>query len=108
MYNKYQIKDGELFKPDNCPMVKNEVIALQQSLAEFSPANKVNIVLSYLKNHSINSVWLKTNPELVYKLSSGGLAVSHIEAYFDECKGNVVFLEDFENFIKMELEREHE
>ncbi len=105
MHHKYHIKADEQFNPDNCPMVTSQLIALQEELAEIPAENKVNIVVSYLKNHSISKDWINSNPKLTDKMISGSLAVSQIEAYFDSCKGNMMFLNDFENFIKMQFQK---
>ena len=45
------------------------------------------------------------NPKLTYKLTSGKLAVSEIEAYFENSKGNIIFQNDLENFIKLRLRK---
>jgi hypothetical protein len=105
MHRKYHIKDGEQFNADNYPMVTSQLIALREELAEIPAENKVSIVLSYLKNHSIRKDWINSNPKLTDKMISGSLAVSQIEAVFDSCKGNMIFLNEFENFIKMQFQK---
>jgi hypothetical protein len=86
-------------------MVTSQVDALQKELAEFPQENKENIVVSYLKNHSINTDWISSNPKLTDKMTSGSLDVSQIEAYFDCCKGNTIFRNDFENFIRLQFRK---
>src|SRR4051794_3068694 len=98
VHPKYEIKAGEQFNPHSCPMVTSQLIALQEELAEIPAENKVDIVVSYLKNHSLRKDWINSNPKLTDRMISGSLAVSQIEAYFDSCKGNTMFLNDFENF----------
>ena len=105
MHQKYHIKAGDRFNADNSPMVATQVNALQKELAEFPQENKENIVVSYLKNHSIKTEWILSNPKLTYKVTSGTLAISEIEAYFEYSKGNIIFQNDLENFIKLQLRK---
>jgi len=102
---KYKIEDGERFSPENCPTVVSQLHALQEGIALLPEYNKVDIIISYLKNHSIKIDLINSNPRVTEKMTSGSFAVSHIEAYFDGCKSNQSFLLDFEHFIERQFQK---
>jgi len=104
-HSKYNIEDGEQFSPENCPTVVSQLTALQEGIAQLPEHNKVDIIISYLKNHSIKIDLINSNPPVTEKMTSGLFAVSHIEAYFDGCKSNQPFLLDFEHFIKRQFQK---
>lgn len=104
MQHKYEIKAGEQFNADDCPMVMSQLVALQEGMANLPGINKDDIVISFLKHHSISNEWIRRNPEVANKMIGGSFAVSQIEAYFEGCKDNKTFLTEFEKAIRATLQ----
>lgn len=104
-YHKYSITESENFEPGNCPDVVNQIITLRDQLAELPQETKINIIISFLKDHCINTAWINKNPGVANKMVSGTLAISEIEKYFESCKTNKIFLKDFENFIREQFQK---
>jgi hypothetical protein len=96
----YRIEEGEQFNSINCPMVVGQLLSLKEGMALLPHVNKDDIVISFLKDHSIKNDWIASNPEVSATMITSSFAVSHIEAYFESCKGNTSFSNSFESFIK--------
>jgi hypothetical protein len=104
MQHKYDIKAGEQFNANSCPLVMSQLVALQEGMTGLPRINKDDIVISFLKDHSINNDWIASNPEVARQMIAGLLAVSQIEAYFEGCKDNKTFLTEFEKVIRATFE----
>jgi hypothetical protein len=104
MQHKYEIKADEQFNADNSPIVISQLVALQKGMARLPGINKDDIVISFLKNHSISNEWIASNPEVAEQMITGSFAVSEIEAYFEGCKDNKTVLTEFEKVIKATLQ----
>jgi histidyl-tRNA synthetase len=88
------------FNSNDFPLVVNQLVILRTALASLPSANKVDIVISYLKNHCIKNEWIESNQPVCEKMVAGLVAVSHIENFFDGCKNNKSLLADFEGFVE--------
>ena len=104
MQHRYIIKNGEQFNAHNCPTVMSQLKALQEGMAGLPLINKDDIVISFLKNHSVSNEWIASNPEVAKKMCTSSFAVFELEAYFEGCKDNKSFLADFEKTIRTTLQ----
>ena len=102
-YNKYNIKDTDRFDPYDFPKVQLELDDLVKATSGISVSNKGEIIVSYLKDHSIGKESLSSNPELSKVLTGGQLITSHVESLFESSRRNKVFLEGYEDFIRKTL-----
>ena len=93
------IKDYEKFSPANYPFAIHELSVLNQAISHISIYYKVEIIISYLKNHSLKTDWVEANAPLARMITSGFLKTSHLESLFESCRSNKVFLKDFEDYI---------
>lgn len=66
-------------------------------------AFKEQVVISFLKHHSIASKWLETDTEICKLVTSGAVTVSHLESLFHSARDNQNFLDGLENYIKTQL-----
>src|SRR5688572_27871760 len=99
LFTQYIIEDSDSFNEDRYPRVADEINDLQQSLLEFKSLHKAPIVISLLKDHSIDSRWLNDDRQLAGRLTSGTLQTSHLESLFNACKGRAKFLHELEAYI---------
>jgi hypothetical protein len=97
------IKDNEKFSPENYPKAFYELSDLNQGIAHIAIYFKVEIIISYLKNHSLKTDWLEANPALSRMITSGFFQTSNLELLFESCRNNKAFLKDFEDCISKKL-----
>ena len=105
VYNKYLISDNETFNEGNYPKMQEELAVLKQAVSNLPALHKAEMIISYLKSHSLRNDFIQANPRLAEMMSSNRQTTGHIEALFDSCKGNKVFLQDFERHLEKELGR---
>lgn len=99
-FTSYEIRDNDRFNPLLYPEVKDELDNLFAAVYLFTTPEKENIIISWLKQHSLHSFWLKQHSELCHIMIDGNLHTSHTEALFEACRGNLQFLHSFEEYIR--------
>jgi hypothetical protein len=97
------IKNDEKFNPVNFPNAMSELSALRSGISDISIYFKVEIIVSYLKNHALSIAWIDANPALTRMVTSGFFKTSHLESLFDSCRDNKTFLKGFEDYICNQL-----
>src|SRR5688572_8064906 len=102
-YNKYLIGASDQFDPANYLSVEDEIRTINEKTNDVSSSFKVDIIVSYLKNHSLQNDWVDTNPQLTTLVISGTLFDVHIESLFDSSRNNVKFRADFESYLQEKL-----
>lgn len=102
-YPKYLIKEGDKFQPENFPSVMDEMTTIKEQTRYVSPAFKADIIVSYLKDHSLDNNWISANPELAKLISTGSLSTSNIEALFESCRNKPFFRNQMEEFLRQDL-----
>ena len=83
-YNKYLVKIDDRFDPESFPSVSEEVISIRQRIEHLPSFYKADIIVSFLKDHSLQDNWIKGNPELVELITSGSLfsaSISVLESF---------------------------
>jgi hypothetical protein len=101
--DNFVIKDNENFNAANYPGAMSELSALRQGIADTSVYFKVEIVVSYLKNHRLQTNWIDANPALTRMVTSGFFKTSHLESLFESGRNNKVFIKGFEEYIGKQL-----
>jgi hypothetical protein len=106
-YNKYLIRSTDQFDPINFPSIVDEVQLIDEGTVSLPPFFKTEILISFLKDGSLEDSWTKANPELTDLVTSGSLLKGNIESLFESCRSNPVFRQEFETYLKKEFETEH-
>lgn len=96
-------KNNEKFNPANFPIAMSELAALRSGIADISIYYKVEIVVSYLKNHTLAIDWIDANPALARRVTSGFFKTSHLESLFESYRDNKTFLTGFEEYISKQI-----
>jgi hypothetical protein len=99
----YHVGNNEQFSSANFPNVALELTALNEGISHIPIYFKGEILISYLKDHSLKTDWIDANPALAKLVTSGFLKTSHIEALFESCRRNKPFLSDFEAYMNKQL-----
>ena len=88
------------FDADDYPKMVAELTVVLDDLVHIPIYFKRDIIVSYLKDHSIKTEWINANPKLATLMTSGSLATRHLETLFEACRWNKTFRVDFERYIK--------
>ncbi len=95
--------NNEKFVSANYPNAMSELSALKHGIAESPIYFKVEIIVSYLKNHSLETTWIDANPSLSRMITSGFFKTAHLESIFDAGRSNKTFLTEYEHHISKQL-----
>jgi hypothetical protein len=95
----YSITDADQFDARYYSTVTDEVAFIIKQTAGMIPAYKADIIISYLKDHSLKNTWITANPLFANLVTSNVLPTSNIEALFDASRTNPFFRAQFEAFL---------
>lgn len=95
----------EKFDSANYPRAMNELSTLKQGISDTPVYFKVEIIVSFLKNHSLEVAWVDANPSLTRMITSGFFKTSNLESIFDYARNSVSFLKDYEEYISKQILR---
>lgn len=102
-FNLHVINDTDVFDEKDFPEITFELLSLKQKISGLNGQHKEEIIISFLKDHSIKTKWVETYPKLTAIMVSSTLPVLHLEYLFESCRKNTVFLAAFENYIHLQL-----
>ena len=85
------------------PEVFKEIKVLAYHVSKVPSSFQREILISFLKNHSINIDWLIGNDVLVQMITSGSLKMYHTERLFESRRTSKAFIADLEECIETEL-----
>jgi hypothetical protein len=103
MTDTYHIRQSDSFRVDLYSEVVAEMMELKRRSTEMNTPCKAQVVISFLRNHSITSRWLESDRDICKLMTSGTLQISYLESLFDGCRHDQKFLEGFESYIKKQL-----
>ena len=102
-YRQYNIKNTDKFQPDDYPKVLTELEEINSEIAGLPAIHKGDIIISYLKDHSLNKTWLSANPAVTELLNSGRFVTANLKSLFECCQVNDQFSEAFEEYIRKNI-----
>lgn len=100
MFKKYNISETDSFNLSDYPKVENEMKNMLIRIANTPQDHKSEIIISFLKKHSIRKEWASVNPKLAMLISGSYFTTSHMEYLFESCHNNSLFMQDYEECIK--------
>ncbi|MCD6063340.1 MAG: hypothetical protein K0R82_1251 [Flavipsychrobacter sp.] len=100
---RYVVTDSDNFTFGKFPEVTGEIHAIKKRLTHKPPYHKCEMVIGYLKDHSLKMRWIELNPDIAAVLTAGELHSGNIEALFEACKTNRPFRAAYEGYIKQIL-----
>lgn len=98
-FTKYLISDTEQFIPENFSLINDEVLFVNEHVKHLPAFYKEEMIVSFLKDHSLQNHWIKTNPELTSLVTSGSLFTGSIESLFESSKKNPSFRLGLEKYL---------
>jgi hypothetical protein len=100
-YNKYLIKDSDHFEPMDFPQLMDDLDTIQAAIAETPETSRSEMLLTFLKEHSLGKDLIASNPRLASMITSGTLPLSGLQALFDSCRKHTSFGNQLENHIRL-------
>jgi hypothetical protein len=99
-YNRYLVNATDSFDPANYVSMAIEITKINLETSTLPPDGKVDILLSYLTQHSIQTTMAKANPLLVKMIESGSLFTGDIEALLESAKPHSMFSLELEKYLR--------
>jgi hypothetical protein len=100
LYNRFLVKTTDRFNPELFLSINEEIASINVQTAHLSEVLKSEIIVSFVKDHSLQNDWVMANPGLTTLVTSGSLFTGSIEALFESCRNNLAFRQELENFLK--------
>lgn len=103
MFNNYIIRDNEGFIPKNFPGIVQELKLIKEGISHLAIYFKAEIIVSYIRDHSLQTSWIAGNPSLANLVTSGAFQTSQLESLFESCRNNKPFLKELEAYLQIQL-----
>ena len=87
------------FSANDYPEVLKEIRILKAFLLNVPSLHRVEIIISFLKNHSLKTAWILENPKLTQLVVSGSCKTTTLEGLFEKFKNNKASLRHLEEYI---------
>lgn len=97
--NKFLIRPTDQFDPEYFKIINEEIAIVNTKTVDLPGLFKPEIIISFLKNHSIRNDFMKANPGLSALVTSGSLFTGHLESLFASCLNNPGYRQDFEAYL---------
>ena len=104
MYHKFQIAETDRFDAAHFPELQTSLITLAGILTGEPGGPMADMLLSYVKDHSINSQYVVNHPRLTTLISTRELPIGVMEDLFEASRKNPAFRQDLESYIRSGLE----
>jgi hypothetical protein len=98
-YKKYVVKDTDEFNASLFPEIGADIASIRKEMYKHSHRLNVDVLISFVKYHSIKSEWANANPVIAEMISSKTLRIGNMEALFSNSKNNPAFQKQFEEYI---------
>jgi|GEM_PF-1160662 len=106
-YQKYLISQTEQFDVNNFSFLHDEIDDINEKTNNVPPVFKAEMIIAFLKDHSLNDEWVAANPQLAELVNANALSTGGIEALFKSSNSNPVFQQDLVNYLKEKFTASH-
>lgn len=103
-YSRFLIKEHDQFVPYDFPQIEADLDVLVTSMAKLPSLENKEMLLSFVKDHSMRTEWVNANPVLAEMISTNTLPVKNLEALFASCRRNPPFRTQLEEYITQRFE----
>lgn len=101
-YHQFSIADTDHFVPSHFPELETSIEQVMLQLAK-EPRVKNDMVLSFVKDHCMNSAHVKEHSKLAELIASKSIPLHLMEALFEAGRNNKVFKKELEEYIYQRL-----
>ena len=99
LHQKFTVTETNHFIPSRYPVLETHLQQLVVQLAA-EPECKTDMLLSFVKDHCIDSGQVSAHPQLARLISTGSLPVQIIEALFEAGRNSPPFKKELEEHIR--------
>lgn len=99
VYTKYLVKDTDRFDPAHFPAITEDLDVIIGSMSQLPALSASTCLLSFARDHCMESGWVNANPGLAEMISSKSLPVSNLEALFASSGKNPAFRRQLEEYV---------
>ena len=98
-FNKYLVKTTDQFNPEYFSSINEEIDSINAQIGYLPVVFKSEIIVSFLKDHSVQNNWIKANPGLATLVTSGSLFTGNIKSLLASSRNNPAYRQDFESYL---------
>ena len=102
-FNKYLVKTTDQFNPEYFSSINEEIASINAQTEHLPVVFKPEIIVSVLKDHSLQNEWVKANPGLATLVNSGTLFTGNIKSLFASSLNNPRYRQDLESYLMKEF-----
>ena len=100
MFQKFLIRNTSQFIPSDFPQLEESLREVVAQLARKWEGPKADMILSFVKDHSLPSQEVEDYPELAKLISTGSLPLYVMESLFESSRQHPLFRKQLEHYIK--------
>lgn len=100
MFQKFLIRNASQFIPSDFPQLEKSLREVVAQLAGKWEGPKAEMILSFVKDHSLPSQEVEDYPELAKMISTGSLPLHVMESLFESSRQHPLFRRQLEHYIK--------
>ena len=88
------------FEPQSFLEIHSELDIISKEFAENPNPNNIEILISYLRFHTIKANLLENNKIICEKILNGKIKINFLEQLFNNQKENIEFISDLEKYVR--------
>lgn len=100
MYQKFLIRETDHFNPAQFPQLQASLEKIVEQLNREPAAPKAEMLLSFVKDHSISSQYVQDHPSVASLISTKALPLGVLEDLFEASRNNPTFKRQLEEHIR--------
>ena len=102
-HKHYTISDEAIFDIADYPELTGELLAINERFSATLRSAQTDIIVSYLKDHSIRKTWVNEHREFVESFISFSSRAASIEALFAASRQQRSFSDDLAKYIRQKI-----
>lgn len=99
-YHKFLIRETDYFDSTNFPQLDGCLQTIVEELNREPAGPKAEMLLSFVKDHSLNSQHVVDYPRLALLISTRSLPLAVVEDLFESSRGNLLFKKALEAHVR--------
>ena len=88
------------FYPADYPKLEGSLSVIDDMSANLPRAHKAEMLISFVKDHSMRTLSMQENPQFAELVLSHSLPLKDLEELFARCKGQIVFSKELQTYIQ--------
>ena len=98
-YQKFLIKETDRFDPSAFPQLEESLQQMVTQLGTNPGSPSTAMIVSFVKDHSMDSQQVKDHPRLASQISSKALPLTMLEQLFESSRQNPIYRKELEAYV---------